>query len=187
MKKQKIIFLRHAETEKNPNLNAALWKLSEKGERQANEIASLKIMSEVDSIYTSKERKTILTVKPLAKKLNKDIKPLSFFNEVKRGDKFLTKKEFEKEKIKQLANLDYHGFDGESGREALSRFKQGIEKILKEEKSEKKILVVTHGTVLNIYFASLLNVYNKLPDRFKKTDFCAYGVIEDEVIIKDIV
>lgn len=186
MKKTKIIFLRHADTEKNPNLNAALWGLSEEGKKQAEEVVNLPIINEVDIIYVSEEKKTALTVEPLVKKLGKEAIPLAFFNEVKRGDKFLTKEEFEAEKVKQLKYLGYHAFGGESGREALVRFKKGVKRILKE-KTGKTILIVSHGTVLNIYFADLLNVYDKLPERWQKTDFCAYGIVENSIVTKDII
>lgn len=186
MKKTKIIFLRHADTQKNPNLNAALWGLSEEGKKQAEEVTHLPIMNEVDMIYASEEKKTILTIEPLARKLGKEIISLSFFNEVKRGDEFLTKEEFEAEKVKQLKDLDYHAFGGESGREALARFKQGVDQISKEN-ADKTILIVTHGTILNIYFADLLDVYEELPKRWEKTTFCAYGVVENGVVTKDII
>jgi len=186
MKKTKIIFLRHSDTQKNPNLNAALWGLSEEGKKQAEKTANLPIMNEVDVIYVSEEKKTALTVEPLSRKLGKKTIPVSFFNEVKRGDKFLTKKEFEAEKVKQLKDLDYRAFNGESGKEALARFKQGIDQILKENIG-KTILVVTHGTILNIYFADLLCAHNKLPERWRKTAFCAYGVVENGIVAKDII
>lgn len=186
MEKTKIIFLRHADTQKDPNLNAALWGLSEEGKRQAEEVSNLPIMNEVDIIYVSEEKKTALTVEPLAKKLGNEITPLAFFDEVKRGDKFLAKEEFEMEKVKQLQDLDYHAFGGESGKEALARFKQGVELVAKENAGET-ILIVTHGTVLNIYFAGLLNAYDKLPERWQKTAFCAYGIVEDGNVVKDII
>ena len=58
MKKTRIIFLRHADTQKDPNLNAALWELSENGKKQAEELVNLPIMNDVDVIYTSEEKKT---------------------------------------------------------------------------------------------------------------------------------
>ena len=186
MEKTKIIFLRHAATQKDPNLNATLWSLSEEGKKQAKEIVNLPIMNEVDVIYASKEKKAALTVELLAKKLGKKAIPLAFFDEVKRGSKFLTKDEFEAEKVKQLKSLDYHAFDGESGKEALTRFKRGVEQVSKEN-AGKTILIVTHGTVFNIYFADLLNIYDQLPKRWQKTTFCAYGVVESGIVIKDIV
>ncbi len=178
-----IIFLRHAETEKDPSLNASLWGLSDVGKKQAEEIAELPLMNKVDIIYTSEEKKAILTAEPLAKKLSKKIVPLSFFNEVKRGDKFLTKEEFEKEKAKQLEDLSYPAFNGESGLEALKRFQKGVEEI----KENKNILVVTHGTILNIYLANLLNSFSELPERWSKTLFCSYGVVENNIVVKDII
>ena len=186
MEKTKIIFLRHADTQKDPNLNAALWGLSEEGKKQAEEVVNLPIINEVDVIYVSKEKKTALTVEPLVKKLGKEVISLAFFDEVKRGDKFLTKEEFEAEKVKQLKDLDYHAFGGESCKEALARFKRGVEQVSKED-TGKTILIVTHGTVLNIYFADLLNAYDKLPERWQKTAFCAYGVVESDVVTKDII
>jgi hypothetical protein len=49
------------------------------------------------------------------------------------------------------------------------------------------VLIVTHGTVLNIYFAECLHVLDQLPERWRKTGFCAYGCVEDGVVTKDIV
>lgn len=98
----------------------------------------------------------------------------------------MTKEEFETEKVKQLEDLNYHAFSGESGNEALARFKQGVEQVLKEN-IDKTILIVTHGTVLNIYFADLLNAYDTLPKCWQKTAFCAYGIVEDGSVVKDIV
>ncbi|MEI6528576.1 MAG: histidine phosphatase family protein [bacterium] len=182
----KIIFLRHADTQKDPNINAALWGLSEKGQLQAEEVSKNTVMDEVDVIYISEEKKTLLTGEPIAKKLSKEMHSLPFFDEVKRGDKFLTKEEFEAEKVKQLTDLSFNAFGGESGLEALSRFKQGVLEVTKQNEG-KTILIVTHGTVLNIYFADLLNAYDKLSERWAKTTFCAFGIVEDGIMVKDIV
>lgn len=194
----KLIFLRHADTQKDPSVNTKDWCLSEKGKQQAEDVARLPLMDFVDVIYVSEERKTSLTVEPLLKKLskksNKQIdkqkrkraQKLAAFNEVKRGDKFLTKEEFEAEKVKQLQDLSFPAFGGESGMEALARFKQGIKKITIEN-TGKTILIVTHGTILNIYFADLLNVHDNLSDRWSKTAFGAVGVVENGVVVQDIV
>ena len=105
-----MIFLRHAKTEQDPHLNATAWGLSEEGKRQAQSVSEIPVLNEVDVIYTSEEKKAILTAEPLAKKLGKDISPLSFFNEITRGDGFLSKEMFEEEKVKQLTDLGYHAF-----------------------------------------------------------------------------
>jgi|SRR3989344_6867796 len=186
MNNTKLIFLRHADTQKDPHLNAALWELSDKGIKQAERVAKNPIMNAVDVIYVSEEQKTSLTAKPIADVLGKPTILMAEFNEVKRGDKFLAKEEFEAEKNRQLEDLFYKAFDGESGHEALERFKKGVDKVLKNNEG-KTILIVTHGTILNIYFADMLNAYQELPERWQKTDFCAYGIVENGKVVKDII
>lgn len=186
MQKTKLIFLRHADTQKDPTLNAALWVLSEQGIKQAQDVSLLPEMQEAACIYVSEEQKTALTAAPLASKLGKELCVKASFNEVKRGDAFLTKEAFEAEKDKQLIDLDYHAFGGESGYEALARFTEGVAEVIKEHQG-KTVLIVTHGTVLNMYFAECLHVLDQLPERWRKTGFCAYGCVEDGVVTKDIV
>jgi broad specificity phosphatase PhoE len=181
-----VIFLRHAETEKNPSVNAVFWVLSEKGITEAKKVSELPVFNTIDIIYTSEEKKSILTAEPIAQKNSKNIQSVHFFNEVVRGDKFLTKEEFEQEKKLQLLDLDYKAFDGESGNDALKRFIQGVDSIVRENNG-KTILIVTHGTILNIYFAYLLNKNDILPERWNKTAFCAYGIVKDGKVIKDII
>ncbi len=181
----KIIFLRHAQVEKDPSVNASLWGLSEEGEQNAKKLLNEKELISIDSFYSSTEKKAYLTVKPLADKGKKEVNQLHFFDEVKRGDKFLSKEEFEVEKKKQLRELDYHAFDGESARQALKRFKEGVELVTKENKN-KTLIVATHGTVLNLYFAHLLSAFDKIEERWEKTGFCVYGVVEDGEVLKDI-
>ncbi len=182
----RIIFLRHADTEKNPNFNAAEWGLSDLGKTQSKEVAGLEDFQNVSIIYASNEKKTTLTAEPLAHKLNLLIKELPNFSEVKRGDKYLTKEAFEEEKMRQLLDLEYKAFNGESGNEALIRFEQGVVTVSSMHPNAT-ILITTHGTILNIYFASKLHETDKLPERWKKTKFCAYGIMEDGKIVKDIV
>lgn len=186
MEQQKIIFLRHADTQKNPNVNAALWGLSDEGKLQADTVADMPVMQEVDVIYVSEEDKTSLTVSPLALRLGLKPTIMPEFNEVKRGDAFLTKEEFEAEKTKQLIDLDYPAFGGESSSAALLRFSQGVKEISTRH-PEGTILIVTHGTVLNLYFASLLQANEMLPERWKKTSFVAYGIVKDGKVVKDII
>ncbi len=186
MKEPKIIFLRHAETEKDSQTHPSLWILSEAGQKQAEDFSRLDICKEIDSIYISNEKKALLTAEPVCRKTGKNPIAMSFFNEVQRGDKFFSKEEFEEEKKKQLLDLDYQAFGGESGHEALLRFTEGIEKIMANS-PDKTVLIVTHGTILNIYFADLLGQSDILYERWQQTPFCAFGVLEGGKIIQDII
>lgn len=180
-----LLFLRHADTEKDPSKNAADWGLSPAGQAQAKEIASHPVLQRTQVIYTSSERKTALTVEPLANKLGLATLENSAFDEVRRGDKFLTPEEFAAEKRKQLEDLDYPAFDGETARQALQRFTAGVEQAVADH-SGKTVLIVTHGTILNLFFASVLGVENELNERWKRTPFCAVGQIENGKVTLDI-
>lgn len=186
MVNNRIIFLRHADTQKDPNIHASQWGLSETGVTQAEAVKDIPEMASVEIVYVSEEPKTLLTVAPLAKQLGLDPVPMASFNEVARGEKFLSKEEFELEKNKQLEDLDYPAFNGETGRNALARFASGVDEVASQNKG-KTVLIVTHGTVLNLYFADILNAYGALSDRWARTAFCAYGILEDGRVVKDIV
>ena len=183
--KTTIFFIRHADTIKNPNLNSSKWVLSEKGSEQAKIISDTNILKDCDLIFVSSEIKTYLTINPLAKKLNIEIIELSDLDEVRRGDIFLTDSEFETEKFRQLEDLDYPSFGGETANQALQRFSNAIDLIHKSY-AGKKIIVVSHGTILNLYFAKILNKFSEIKERWSSTPFGAIGIIENKSVIKDI-
>ena len=79
MKTTRLIFLRHAHTQKDPLVNAAKWVLSEEGKEQAEYVSKMSIMEPVDVIYVSEEHKTFLTAEPLVRKLSIRPQVLSFF------------------------------------------------------------------------------------------------------------
>jgi broad specificity phosphatase PhoE len=186
----KIIFVRHEETQKDPNLPASSWGLSKNGFDNAQKLADNDLLLDANIIYTSSEIKTFQTIKPLAEKLNLKITQLSDLDEVRRGDKFLTNEEFEKEKFRQLEDLDYQAFGGETSREALTRFEKAIERIENENSfhgnSAKQIIVVSHGTILNLYFSQIQNDFSNIKKRWLNTKFGAIGILKDGIVIKDI-
>lgn len=182
----KIIFLRHADTQKDPAVHASQWGLSPAGSEAAERLAVDATLMAAQAIYVSEEPKTALTAGPLASALGIEPVADAAFNEVARGEKFLSKEDFEAEKKRQLEDLEYAAFNGETGREALARFKEGVERAVAAHPG-KTVLITTHGTVLNLYFADLLGKNAELPERWNKTAFCAYGVVEDGSVTKDIV
>jgi broad specificity phosphatase PhoE len=181
----RLIFLRHAETQKDPGLPARDWTLSDAGSREANLITKIPTMLKVQAIFASDEEKARLTAIPLAQELSLPINQDSAFSEVHRGDVFFDKEAFEVEKEKQFRDLSYHAFGGESGLEALERFQHGIAAVT-QQYPNCTILIVSHGTILNIYFSHLLNALDQLPERWGRTPFCAYGIVENNTVIKDI-
>jgi broad specificity phosphatase PhoE len=140
----------------------------------------------VDIVVASTESKAIATAKPIAKFLNLDILEIDEFKEIGRSNKFLRDEEFLLQKKKQMTEMETKVDGGESGRDALERFKSGILK-LENENEGKNILIVSHGTVMSFYFAELLGEIENSFERWEKLKFCALGKVENSTIIQDII
>lgn len=181
-----FIFLRHAQTAHDSTKNAADWVLSEKGYQDAKNLININDLNQVDLIFTSSEVKAFLTAKPLADFLNVEITQIGDFDEVRRSDKFFTDEEFLENKKKQLEDFNFPAFGGETCNEALLRFNKALKKI-DEEFSDKRILIVSHGTILTAFFARKLEIFDNLNSRWQQTPFCAFGIIQNNEIIKDII
>jgi broad specificity phosphatase PhoE len=143
-------------------------------------------LNKVDLIYSSTDIDTIHFIKPLAEKLNLKIIQNKNLDEVRIDEKYLPNYEFELEKLKQLEDLYYPAFGGETAIDALKRFSNEIKKI-QNENQDKTIVVVSGKTILNLYFAKLQNNFNEIIDRWKNTDFGSIGIVEEGKVTKDLV
>ncbi|MBI1969840.1 histidine phosphatase family protein [Candidatus Woesearchaeota archaeon] len=179
--------LRHAEIKIDKKLPISKWKLSMKGRKQAAALARKNIFEDIDLILSSREEKAYQTAKPLASKLRKRIMKLKAFDELHR-DKggFLEKKEFERALKFCLTHLDKSVYQWEIAKHGLKCFENGIKRIDRKYRG-KNILLVSHGIVINLYFAKLLNKLNRVYERTAKTTFCDYGMVKNKRVIQDIV
>ncbi len=180
------IFLRHGETIKDPAVHPKEWKLTPKALTVINEYLNLDIFKQVNFIYSSTENKSIATLKPIANFLSKKIIEVENFVEIGRSPKFLSDEEFLVQKKRQLTEFQVEVDGGESAEHALNRFKEGIGQIEKYY-NNKVVLIGSHGTVLSLYFANILNKMDQAYERWGKLPFCAYGVIRDGRVEKDII
>jgi alpha-ribazole phosphatase/probable phosphoglycerate mutase len=106
--------------------------------------------------------------------------------EVKREKKFLTDEEFTDQKMRELTNLEVIENGAESAKMALERFLNAISEI--EEKHENEnILIVSHGTILSLYFAYLQNEMQNVYERWKNIKFCAIGKVMNWKVTQDVV
>lgn len=184
--KNTYLFLRHAETIKDPNKHPKDWDLTTDSLEQVHKYISEGKFRDVTKIYASTEPKAVATGKPISQDLNLSINEMEEFVEVKREKTFLSDEEFLAQKKRELENLEKIENGVESGRSALERFLRGIE-ILESEFTGETILIITHGTVLSIYFADMLGKQNEIFERWQNLRFCALGQIEKGIVVKDIV
>lgn len=184
--KNKYVFLRHAETIKDPDVHPKDWLLTSDALEYLNTYISNGDFSAVTRIYSSTEPKAIATGKPISEYLNLKINEMEEFVEVKREKKFLTDEEFLLQKKREVENLESVENGIESGADALRRFENGIS-ILEKIHEGETVLIISHGTVMTIYFAKLLGQLNKTFERWQKIKFCALGSVHNYKVMKDII
>lgn len=183
-----FVFFRHALTKIDHTKPAEQWILTEEGMLSAKKILTSREFDDIDVIYTSTEKKAIQTAYFLSKKLEKEITADSRLNELNRGHDFKdSQKEYEETVSKVFLQMNTRVGGWESAYNALTRFQKAIEEI-DMKYNNKKILVVSHGIVLNLYFVKILDIpISKLFSRWKSTLFCDWGIVKEGEVIKDIV
>ncbi len=183
-----FIFLRHALTKIDPSIPADQWELSEEGIKSIQEIVESGVFDAVDIIIASAEKKALQSASFIANRLNKKIITKASFNELNRGFSYqASKSEYEEKVGKALTNKGESIDNWESAKSTLDRFLEGV-KIVNQEYSNKKILVVCHGINLSLYFAHLLQIPdNQLFPRWKNLEFCAWGLVKNKRVVRDIV
>ncbi|MBD3157597.1 MAG: hypothetical protein GF309_02300 [Candidatus Lokiarchaeota archaeon] len=183
---KELIFLRHCESELDFNIPVSQWSLSAKGKQHAKKLASSGQFDDVETIIASEEKKAHQTAQPIAKRNSLSIMELPNFNELNRDVATpLTKNEYEKS-VKLAFEKPHEGVHGwETTSSALKRFTRGVEEVKKRQ--ETKILLVSHGIILTLYFGVLTQQMDQLFNRWKKLTFGACGIIEDGNVVRDIV
>ena len=185
---EKIYFLRHARTQVNSMVFPSKWLLSTKGNEEAQLEITPDIFPDVHQIYCSNEPKTRQTIQHLAKAHQIPLDTHSGLGEIHfatfedDNDMFLYMKK------ECFQHLDENKYGPESFRAGLQRFTSTLA-YLRSENSGKNLLIVSHGTVLSLYFAAM---HEKLDDRieiyqkWKKLRFLAWGLIENGKIVRDL-
>ena len=176
--------MRHAETEVDPNIPASDWQLTEDGLCQAEELASAGIFSSVDGIFSSTEGKALQTARPFADRLGIEIMEYSEFRELDRGTEMLSDTEY-LHSVEGLLNRSDTVLGWELREHALNRFQTRLERIMNKGDFREGLLI-SHGLILSMYFADLLQV-DDVFSRWKRLRFCAWGTIQANVVIRDIV
>lgn len=182
-----LIFLRHAETMQDKNELISQWVLTEKGKSAVERLANSGIFYDVEIIISSNENKAYQTAKSIADKLDKKIIKMPELNELNRDKGGLfTQDNYNRMMIMIFEDLDFTAHEWETCRHALNRFKRAVTKI-DNQYNNKKILIVTHGIVMSLYFADMQNISEDIFVRWKSLPFCVCGIVKNHKVFKDIV
>ncbi|MFQ5831232.1 MAG: histidine phosphatase family protein [Candidatus Thorarchaeota archaeon] len=181
-----IHFLRHAETRIDPDTSPSRWHVTREGVKTARMLASSGMFDKVDLVVTSAESKAIETARPFAVKLGLEIIIEPRFNELERvGGHIESQNEYLRRVQLAFRNQDSSAHGWETAASAIRRFEQGIRSIESEIESDT-VLVVSHGLVLSLYFATLLDV-DDVYERWLRLEVCAWGSVKNRQVIKDII
>ncbi|MCR4285420.1 MAG: histidine phosphatase family protein [Candidatus Kaiserbacteria bacterium] len=180
-----IYILRHGETIKDPSIPAIEWKLTPETSGILDAMAVEERFKNITAIYTSSEHKAQKTAEPFGLHLGLDVITKDGLEEVKRGSTFLTDEEFQRLKRENLELRDSNLDGGETANQALKRFITAVS-VINSEHQNAEILIVSHGTVLALFFSYLKNDFENIFEYWQNIEFCALGIVKDGVVFEDI-
>lgn len=181
--KTEIILVRHAEPLKmkmkfiNSDLqkNNELIPLSGRGEKAAEELSQKKFFNDVSVVISSNYIRAIDTAKYIAEKNNCDFIVDNNLGERKMGTEIKTNDFW----ITQLFNSDAKTADGESQNEVRKRMLIVLEKVLKEYRG-KRIVLVSHATAITFLLMNWCKLEDaELKSKRRKLSFDNKEVIND--------
>ncbi len=191
-----LIFIRHARSVQNKEIGPSNWEIFKEGELDINKLATEEEIKKIDVLYCSGELKAQLTAQGLVKALQKEkiieLHVDKRLNEVNRdqGVFFESEETFRQAVKKGFQAKDQPVYSWEPATLALDRFKQFIDDIHRNDELNTKIVgIVSHGTIMSLYFGLLGNYLHDpelLFKKWSKTSFCGWGKIVDGTIRQEL-
>jgi broad specificity phosphatase PhoE len=147
-----LIFIRHSQSQLDPETPSRLWKLTEEGRRRCKLLAAHLIPYELDVIITSAEPKAIETGKLVAQRLGIPCRVMENLHEHERETApfFDTQEEFLEAITNLFAKPTKLVYGDETAIQAQKRFTAAVESVIAAYPQEN-IAIVTHGTVLSLF------------------------------------
>jgi broad specificity phosphatase PhoE len=154
-----LILIKHATPVKDPSRASHEWELSEEGRTQAIKLAS-ELQSQnlaIDLVCTSDEPKAQETGQIIAAEFDR---PLSVVKELAEHDRsnvpVMATRDFISSVAQFFKEPNRLVLGRETARDAKARITRAIEQIMSEH-GGKNVAIVSHGTVISLFAAELLN------------------------------
>ncbi len=136
-------FLRHFQTEIEPETPVSEWKLSDEGRRNSQEFVENHSFN-ADKVYTSTEPKAVQTAEKIAEKADAELVKTELLCEVDRSEEGFVE---DHDRYIELVE-DYLSGGDEPEWEKQEKAQQRFQKFL--EKADENSLAVTHGLFLSL-------------------------------------
>ncbi|HEX6544296.1 MAG TPA: histidine phosphatase family protein [Ktedonobacterales bacterium] len=151
---RKLMLVRHAASEQQPNVPAREWALSPTRQADAERLADLLAPYASAAILASDEPKAQQTAQPLADRLGLPVEIMAGLHEhERRTASYMGHEMFQATMARFFAEPDTLVFGEETARQALVRFTKAVESALATH-PYGDIAIFTHGTVLSLFVAS---------------------------------
>ena len=156
--KSYLILVKHSLPEIVEGLPAREWKLSEEGERRAEQLAHCLIQFQSETIVSSDEPKAIETAEIIGRVLSLKVKIVKGMHEQQRDNvAYLSPDLFEASVREFFKKPDQIIFGSESADQAHARFSQAVFSVLKSN-VDKTVAIVAHGTVISLFVSRLVQI-----------------------------
>jgi broad specificity phosphatase PhoE len=150
----KLILIRHSQSQPNPALPASQWPLTAEGRRRCGPLAERLAAYAPNAIVTSHERKAIETGALVAARLGLPATAGDRLHEHQREQVgWLPSPAFEQAVAAFFARPDELVFGEETAEQAGARFEAGVRSTLAAHPSQT-VALVTHGTVITLLVAA---------------------------------
>lgn len=170
-----LYLITHAHTRQQPNVDAATWTLSDRGQMQAQILAEQPFWDGVERIVLSSEPKTRLTVDAVLA-----ARPLPVTVDA-RFDELIRTPEWTYDYAGRVAQVFAYPDESiggwESAADALARFLAGIESLQSQHAGET-LALVGHGLTFSLYRAHLLGQAHVDLDQWRTLSFAAVAQID---------
>ena len=155
---RRLVLVKHSMPEIDPAKPASAWKLGEVGRRRAESLAAKLMEFNPSVIWSSKESKAVETAEAVARELGVQVEIADGLEEHHRDNvPFMSSKdEFEEAVERFFLHPDELVLGMETANQARDRFAAAIDKVIEAGQSDS--IVVTHGTVITLYVASVAGV-----------------------------
>ena len=154
---RRLVLVKHSMPEIERDRPASAWKLGEVGRRRSELLAARLSEFSPEVIWSSSEPKAIETAQIVASEFSVPVEIADGLEEHHRDNvPFLSKEVFEEAVERFFRSPDRLVLGTETAEQASNRFVAAIDKVIDAGQADS--IVVTHGTVMTLYAASLAGV-----------------------------
>ena len=155
---RKLVLVKHSMPEIERDKPASTWRLGDVGRRRAGVLAARLRSFSTDVIWSSPEPKAVETADILAATFGVPVRQSDGLEEHHRDNvPFLPKRDFQSTVEAFFHHPDQLVLGSETAKQACERFTASIEDVIKT--GQKDNIVVTHGTVISLFAASVAKVH----------------------------